>query len=111
MVFWPVGYCKVAFPLEVMPLKVPACKFTFTLFEQLNALVPVMLFKINVELPEIVNVTGFTMTAEGVFVLLAFICPELDSVPSSSTPLEVHFENVIVKLAFSEDVPPVGPTF
>jgi len=111
VVFWPVGYCKVAFPVEVMALKVPACKFTFTLFEQLNALVPVTPFKMNVELPESVKVTGFTMAAAGVFVLLAFICPELDSVPSSSTPPDVHFENVIVKLAFSEDVPPVGPTF
>jgi hypothetical protein len=51
-----------------MPLKVPACKFTFTLFEQLNALLPVTPFKMNVELPESVKVTGFTMTAAGVFV-------------------------------------------
>ena len=111
VVFCPVGYCTVAFPFEVMPLNVPACKFTFTLFEQLNALVPVTLFKMNVELPESVKVTGFTMAAEGVFVLSAFICPELDSIPSSSIPLEVHFENAIVRLAFSEDIPPVGPTF
>ena len=103
--FWPVGNCKVTFPLAVVPLTTPVCEFTFTLFEQLNALVPVTLFKTNVELPEIVNVTGFTMT-EAVSVLTPFICPTLDSVPSSSTPPDVHFENVIIRLEFSKNIAP-----
>jgi hypothetical protein len=97
VVFCPVGYCKVTFPVEVMPLVLPALKFTFRLFEQANTVVPVTLFTMKVEVPEIVKVTGFT-TMLAVDVSM-FSCPMPASVPSSSTPPEVHFEKVMAKLA------------
>jgi hypothetical protein len=92
-VFCPVGYCSVAFPV-VTRFSVFAFKSTVKLFEHANMVVPVTPPRLKDEVPEMVNVIGFTTTL-GVR-KSTFTCPTLGNDPSSSTPFAMHFEKAMV---------------